>query len=323
MTSNNRRVGWGAFPQALLHALQWRLLLLWVVFMALPTLVMSFPVSKALGQLLDHSVHAGALAERFDALYMSDVLVLLTQDNGWLGGIQIVSLVITLLLSLFLTGMVLTAVRSARRARLGELMRGGLSQYWRMLRLMLWGLVLYAIAGGVGAGLFKLAATNAEHAVLQSDADFGRLLATIAVAVLLVLAHAILESARAQLAAHENLRSATRAFGWGIAMLVRRPLVTLSLYLGTSIVGYTLVLLVGMLRIRIEAVGGVGYLAALLLAQLIVVILAWQRTARISALTMVAHATPPRQRAKPDVEKVARPGLLARLRIAIRYNPAS
>jgi hypothetical protein len=40
-------------------------------------------------------------------------------------------------------------------------------------------------------------------------------------------------------------------------------------------------------------VGVGGWIAAFVLAQVIVLILAWQRTARIGALAMVARATPP------------------------------
>lgn len=295
MTKNKKRVGWGAFPAALWSALQWKLLLLWVVCMALPTAIAALPLGRALGHLLDHSVHAGALAARFDGLLMGDALMSVFKHGAALGASRNTALLVTLLLSPFLTGMVVTAVRGARHPGLGQLMHGGLAQYWRMLRLMLWGLIPFAIAAGAGAALFHAASTHAAGAVLQSEADRGYLGAKIVLGVLLVLAHAIMESARAQVAADEGLRSATRAFGRGIAMLVRRPLATLGLYLGTSIIGYVLVALVGMVRIRTVAVGMPGLILAVLLAQLIVVILAWQRTARIDALARLARVASSRR----------------------------
>lgn len=296
MTNNKQRVGLGAFPKALWAALQWRVMLIWIVLMALPTAIAAMPMGHALSALLDHSVYADALAHKFDGLLMGDAITSAMRHNTGLGGAYSMAFIVTLLLSPFLTGVVVTAVRSVRYATLGELMHGGLRQYWRMLRLMLWSLIPYGIAFVIGSIAFRMASTHAQTAVLESVADHGYLAAKIILVVLVVLAHAIMESSRAQVAADESLRSATRAFGRGIMMLLRRPLATLGLYLGTSIVGYALVVLVGMLRIRTDAAGVGGYIVAILLAQLIVVILAWQRTARISALTMVACGVPSRRR---------------------------
>lgn len=300
MTINNR-VGLGAFRKALWAALQWRVMLIWIVLMALPTAIVTLPVGRALGALLEHSVHANALAHQFNGLYMGDALMLLVRHNGSIiNGAGLLGLVISLLLSPFLTGVVVTAVREPRSPGLGELMHGGLREYWRMLRLMLWSLLPYAIAILIGVAAHHVADKRADAATLQSVADRGYLAARIVLIVLLVLAHAIMETGRAQFAADGELRSATRAFGRGIVLLVRRPLAALGLYLGTSIVGYVLAGLVGMLRIRIEAVGA-GFVVAVLLTQVIVLILAWQRTARIGALATLARATPARQQAGSGV----------------------
>lgn len=293
---NKTRVGWGAFPKALWAALQWRVMLIWIVLMALPTAIVTWPVGHALGALLDHSVHASALAQKFHGLLMGDALHSIMHHNGAvIGASESLGVIITLLLSPFLTGVVVTAVQAPRHPRLGELMHGGLAQYWRMLRLMLWSLVPYIIAVVIAAIAFGAAHGYAAKALLESEADNAALVAKIITIVVLVLAHAMMESSRAQVAADDHLRSATRAFGRGISMLARRPLATLGLYLGTSIVGYVLAGLLGMLRIRTDATGVFGFIAAIVLAQLIVVILAWQRTARISALAMVARATPKRR----------------------------
>lgn len=307
--TNNQRVGLGAFPKALWAALQWRVMLIWIVLLALPTLIVALPVSHALGALLDHSVHATALAQKFHGLLMGDAMFSVIQHNASaIGASQSVALIVTLLLSPFLTGVVVTAVREARHPTLGELMHGGLRQYWRLLRLMLWSLVPYVIAVVIGMIAYHAADQHADAAILQSVADRGFTVAKVILVVLLVLAHAIMESSRAQLAANDDLKSATRAFGRGIAMLVRRPLATLGLYLGTSIIGYVLAGLVALLRIRTDAAGVGGFIAALVLAQVIVLILAWQRTARIDALARVARATPPRRRGVEVAAPVPAPG---------------
>lgn len=296
MNNHNRQAGIGAFIGAMGAALQWRLLLLWLLVMALPTAIVALPLWKTLGGLLDYSVHATALAHTFDTLPMGDVITQVGRHGDWLAGSNLGAIVVALLASPFLTGMVVTAARAPRSLTFGELMHGGLSEYWRLLRLMLWALLPFGVALAIAGAASGMAAKHAAAAVLESSAASGHRVAMIVTIVLLVLAHAMVESGRAQLAAEPLLRSATRAFFRGVGMLLRRPLATLGMYLGTSVIGYAIVLGLGMLRIRTDAVGVFGFIAALVLAQLIVVVLAWQRTARLFALAAVARATPSRRR---------------------------
>jgi hypothetical protein len=293
---NNDKAGFGAFLGALGAALQWRLLLLWLMVMALPTAIVALPLWKTLGGLLDHSVHASALARQFETLPMSDVIVQVTRHGDWLGGANLGAFIVTLLASPFLTGMVVTAARVPRSLTFGELMHGGLSEYWRLLRLLLWALLPFGVALVIAGAVSGWADKHAAAAVLESSADSGHRVAMIVTIVLLVLAHAMVESGRAQVAADPLQRSATRAFFRGVGMLLRRPLATLGMYLGVSVIGYVIAFLLGMLRVRMDAVGVFGFIAALVVAQLIVVVLAWQRTARLFALGAVARATPARRR---------------------------
>jgi hypothetical protein len=297
MNNHDRQAGIGAFFGALGAALQWRLLLLWLVVMALPTAIVALPLWKTLSGLLDHSVHATALAHTFDTLPMSDVIAQVGRHGDWLAGSNLGAIIVTLLASPFLTGMVVTAARAPRSLMFGELMHGGLSEYWRLLRLLLWALLPFGVAFAISGAASGMADKHAAAAVLESSAASGSRIATIVTVVLLVLAHAMVESGRAQLVADPMLRSATRAFFRGVGMLFRRPLATLGMYLGVSVIGYAIVLGLGMLRIRTDAVGLFGFIAALVVAQLIVAALAWQRTARLFALGAVASATPARRRA--------------------------
>lgn len=291
MTRNKQPVGWGTFPSAMATALNWRLLLAWLIVMAIPTVLVALPVGQALSRLLDHSPHADSLAHGFDGLLMGDALYSMLHHNAALAIMPRVALVVTVFLSPFVTGMVIALMRARQRPGFGALMHGGLTQYWRMLRIMLWALIPYGIAVVLGFLAFRWASSGAEDAVLQSTADRGYLIAKIVLVVLLVLAHVVVESTRAQVAADVHLRSATRALGRGVMTTIRRPLATLGLYLATSIVGYVLVGLVGMWRMRVDAIGLGGWLLAVVLAQVIVLLLAWQRTARIAALSRVAQTT--------------------------------
>lgn len=290
MTRNDNRVGIGAFFAALVGGVQWRLIVIWVLLMLLPTCAAVLPIKNVLGSVLDHSVHSAAWAKQFDMLPMFDAFMHIGKQSAGIQGASALAMLLTLLLAPFLTAMIVATLRAQRGLGFGELMHGGLGDYWRLFRLMLWSLLPFGIAIGIAAAAFGWADKSAEAATLQAVADSHHHIALWIAVLVLVLAHATMESARAQLAADPGLRSATRAFGRGFKMLLSRPLATLGLYLGTSVLGYGLVLLVGMWRIHTPAIGGVGTVLAFGLAQLIVVVLAWQRIARLHGLTTLARA---------------------------------
>ena len=281
-----RRTGMGALVHALWAALQWRLLLLWIVAMSIPTAIVALPIWSRLGNLLDHSVHSAEWARQFDALAASDVFA----QFGGLGGASIVSVLVTLLLSPLLTGMAVTAVRAPRSPSFRELLHGGACEYWPMFRLLLWAALPFGIAAILGGVALGFAAMYGSESILQSQADLATNAAMIVLVVLLVLAHAMVELARAQLAADPEMRSATRALGRGIGVLLRRPFSALGIYVVVSILGYLLVLLLAMLRVRTTPADFSGFIAATALTQLITMAVAWQRTARLFALTDLVRA---------------------------------
>lgn len=292
MNQHNTQANFGSYVQALRNAFQWRLLLLWIVTLAIPTLIVAIPLRKVLGGLLDHSVHSLAWARHFNALAMGDVMANLPHAGTGLPGDFSFATILTLLLSPFLTGMAIVAVRSTARLSLGGLVHGGITEYWRMFRMLLWAILPFAIAFAIGGASMAIARKHAEAAVLQSSADFGVHIAMTVMIVMLVLAHVIAESGRAQFAADGSLRSATRAFGRGAIMLLKRPVATLGMYLGVSVLGYIVAFILGMIRIRMTAAGGFGFIMAEVVTQLIVITLAWQRIARLYALAGVARSTP-------------------------------
>ena len=285
---HRNKSGFSAFLAALGAGLQWRLLLVWLLLMLIPAAVGAWPMNAALGALLDHSVHSKAWAASFDALGMGDAFIQLGKSMPAIGAGATAGFLLALLLSPFLTGMVVSSARSARRLGFGELMHGGLHEYWRMVRVLLWSLVGWAIAIGIGVAAMHMSSEHAKTAILESSVDTWRHVAMTVFVILLVIAHAIAEASRAQFAADPKLGSATRAWGRGIKMVFGRPLATFGMYLGVSIIGLVLVLVFGMLRVRMPAVGVGGIILAFVLAQLVVLSLAWMRIARIHALACVS-----------------------------------
>lgn len=287
-----RPIGFGAFPGALGAALQWKLLLLWFFFTLIPALIVSRPLHAMLSSLMDHSVHAGEWARSFQGLPMTDVFVDIGRHGmPALTAAFMFGTVLALLMAPFLVGMSVTAVRGTQRPGFGELMHGGLREYWRLFRYMLWALVLYAIVAVVGGFASKLVSGYADKAILESSVDTWQTVAHGVVIALFVIAQSMIEAGRGRIVADANQRSATRAFFAGIGTLFRRPLVTLGMYLGVTVIGMVIALLLGMWRVHLVSVGVGGVILALVATILVVVTMAWMRTARLAGMAAIAEAS--------------------------------
>lgn len=285
-----RRPGFGALISAMLSALQWRLLLLWLLIMLIPTTLVALPFWRVLAGMLDHSVHAAAWAQHFNAMMFGDVGFALSEHVGWLGGTAILGLVTTLAMSPFLDGMIIGSGRAGRSLGFAGLLHSGLVEYGRMFRLMLWSLLPYLAVVGVAMLGSHLADDHADKAVLQSQADVWANIAHGLLLAAFALAQCIVESARAAFIADATLRSATRALGRGIGQLLRRFFRTMLFYLLVSAVGFAVAAAAGVGRIHVTAVGTSGFLMALLLSQLMVVALGWMRIARLFALASLGRS---------------------------------
>jgi hypothetical protein len=164
-----------------------------------------------------------------------------------------------------------------------------------MFRLTLWSLLPYATAIGLGVVAMVAAHKSADHAVLQSAADRYQRTAVWVLAVLFMLAHAMVDAARAAFIVDPGLRSATRALGRGFMQLMRRPLGTLLSYLVIGAIGSAIALACGVGRVHTPAVGLGGFLLALLFAELAVLAVGWMRIARLFALAAVGRSLAPRR----------------------------
>jgi len=288
-----RSVGFASLGSAMRTALQWRLLLLWLVIMLIPASVVALPLWRMLGGLLDTSVHASEWAQRFSGLMFSDVMFALGEHFQWFGAVAMIGLALTLLLSPFLDGMIIGSGRAGRVLGFGDLLQNGLVEYGRMFRVMLWCLLPYGLLMAVMHASGNAVDKYAETAVLESRVDLYGNLMHVLVLIAFVIVQSIVESARAAFIADVTLRSATRALWRGIRQLVRRPLKTLLFYLVVTVVGLLLASLFAVARIHVTAFGGVGFLLALLLSQLIVAMIGWMRVARLFALAEVARTVVP------------------------------
>lgn len=287
---HSRRVDMGAVLGALFAALQWRLLLLWVLLLLVPVMVASLPLWQALGGLLDHSVHASEWALHFDMLMFGDVMQALGTQHPMFHGAVLASVVCAVLLLPWLNGMVVASGRAGRPLGFGGLLQGGLTEYGRMFRVLLWSLLPYA--GAIFLVQFGLdrADDHVDTAVLQSQADTAQHIAWWVSGLLLVIVQSWVESARAAFLADTGLRSATVAMIRGLLQVLRRPFSTIFAYVLVTAIGFAIALGVGLLRVQTVAADTQGLLLAFALGVFVVVALGWMRTARLFALSEVARS---------------------------------
>jgi hypothetical protein len=265
-------------------ALQWRLMLIWLMAVLLPTALLALPIWSSLSPLLDNSVRAPELARALDGVAFTDMVAELRRNAVSLQAGGIAALVLTLLLSPFLTGAIVTAGRAQQRATLRELCAGGVAEYPRMFRMLLWAVVPLGVALALGGALADAAETYAGKAVQEADAARWQLAATVAAALLVALANLTLDAGRAQLAIDRRRTSAVKAWWWGVKLLLRRPGAMLGAYALLTVAGLLLAALLAVARLNVAGSNALLLLAAFLLAQLIALAMAWMRAARLFAL---------------------------------------
>jgi hypothetical protein len=293
MMSATTRPGFSIVPRAARAALQWRLLLLWSGCLLAPAVLMALPLWRLLGASFDYSVHAATLAHEVDLSSLADVAANLGRGGPALPFAALTALALTLLLSPLLSGMAMSAARAPQPPGFGALIVGGLRDYPRMARMLVVALIPLGVAAGLGALALAAASRYDETAILQSNSDAVRLAAVLALLLLLALAHATLDAGRAELALDRRRRSALVAWSDGCKLLLRRPLATLGIYLAITLAGLALAALLSLGRIHLAPVNAASFIGALALTQLIVMVLAWMRTARLFAMVELARGARP------------------------------
>lgn len=267
----------------------WRLLLLWVLLSLLPAAWLALPLWRLLGASFDYSVQAPALLTHIDLVALADVVHNYGHGSASLplGALQ--ALALTLLLSPWLTAMVLSAARANTTLGFRALLAGGANDYLRMARMLLVALLPLVLASLLGNAAAAMAERYADGAVLASAAAHASLAATVLMALLLMLADASVDTGRAILALDRRRRSAFIAWWQGCKLLARHPLLVLGAYLPLSLAGLAVAAALAMARAHLAPIGAAAIVGALLLTQLVVLTLAWMRTARLFALIAVVR----------------------------------
>lgn len=288
MNRTHRRGGLSAALLGLQSALQWRLWLLWILATLLPTLLVALPLWSSLEPIFGTTLHGEDIASGRNLPLLLQGLLETGDHLAWIPGGLGASTLLMLLLSPWLTGMVVASMRAGRTLGFGELVRGGVAEYWRLLRMLLWSALPLGLALVAGSAAMSGLKSGAEDAVLASEAEAAARNGLIVAGVLFLLAHATVEAGRGWLGADLALRSVVRAWWRGLKLLLRRPLATLLVYLIASVVGYGLALLFAWLRLRVDGVAPGAAVAGFLAAQGVVAMLAFGRIARLHGLGALA-----------------------------------
>jgi hypothetical protein len=344
MMNTTARPRFSLFPLAALSvrparaALQWRLLLLWAGCLLAPAALMALPMWRLLAGSFDHSVHAAALALDVDLTALADLVANYGRSGAAFPLAAFVALVLTLLLSPLLSGMAMSAMNtlgagtvaprgamnplstigtmatagSARPLGFRALLAGGLREYPRMARMLIVALVPLGLAAALGGWAMRAAGSYGETATLQSSSDAARMVALLLLLLLLALAHSTLDAGRAALALDRHRRSAFLAWWHGCKLVMRRPraaLLTLALYLAITLTGLALAALLSVARVHLPPIKAAGFIGGFVLTQLIVMVLAWMRTARLFAMielaTVEGEKSPLRARNPPPRTQIS------------------
>ncbi|MBC7455535.1 MAG: hypothetical protein H7335_17960 [Massilia sp.] len=159
-----------------------------------------------------------------------------------------------------------------------------------MARMLMLALIPLGLALGLSAALLDAADRYGRAAQLESDADGARLLALLGALLLLMLAHASIDGARAALALDRRRRSVVRAWWDGCTLLARRPLATVGLYLAVTAAALMVASPLSLARIHLPPVSAAGFIGAFVLTQLIVMTFAWMRIARLFVMVALAQS---------------------------------
>lgn len=265
-------------------ALQWRLLAWWAGLLLVPAAVSTLPVWQLLSGAFDHSVRASELAASLDLTAIEDLMAANARAGTGIGNGSLLAVLLTLLLSPLLTGMALHAARAPQPPGFGALLAGGVQEYMRLLRMLVWAVVPLALMAALAGLALSVAGKFGERAILESSAEHARMAAIAVAALLFALADASVDAGRAVLASDRRRKSAVKAWWHGFKLLLRRPLATLGSYLGITIAGLALAALLAIARLNVPPLGIGGLLGAFVLTQLAVVTIAWMRCARLFAM---------------------------------------
>ena len=306
----------GLFRRSLRRGLRWRVLLLWWASLLVPGAIAAAPAFAFLRQSLDHSVRAPRVVAWMDGATAIEMVRRLAADGAWrppLTGLGAAALAL-LLAAPFVAGAMVTAALSDEELPFRQLLAGGGELYGRMLRTALAGLIPLSVAGGLVAGIVKLALIADQRALTETAAHRIAVLAAVAAALVIFICHLLVDAARAQFAADPARRSALAALWSGARMAAKRPLRAAGIGALGAALGLGVSLALMAVRLQIAQTGAASMALAWLLAQGAQLAVGWGRALRIEGLAELSRAdVADRARPPPSAAQVVHSTTLSAL----------
>ena len=275
--------------RAMRRALQWRLLVLSPVVLLVAATATLFPLLRALGEVFDRSPRWQELTglDSFGAAGLAKVLQ--GPASGTVAtGVQ-TSIVLALLLAPLLAGAALVVADADARPRIRGLLSGAAAYYPRLLRMQLAALIPLGAAGLLTSVLMRWSSHVDDAATSEAATHASSRIAwTLAIALVFV-AQLVIDAGRARLAAEPERRSAVKALGAGVKLIVKRPAQALAIGASTTAVSLLIAAIVLVVRNQIAQTSGAAVLFAFLIGQLAVMAIAWGRAAKLCGLVEIAR----------------------------------
>ncbi len=281
----------GLLRRSLVRAAQWRLLALQLILLALSGWVAVQPWADFLERQLAFLPDVRELTNRLSAPVALDLIAQLGgPESGHPEQSILMAAVLALLFGALFAGATLAEATSEEPLSSRELFAGGATFFGRMFRTLFAALIPVGLSGALVASVVKWSESVRETAVTESAASGNARLSAIIAGLVVVLVILWLDAARAQFAAQPVRRSAFFAVFAGGLLLLRRPLRSVWIGLGTLSISLVVASLFLLLRHHLEQASAGKILLALLLSQLALASLAWGRAARLIAFCELARA---------------------------------
>jgi hypothetical protein len=280
-----------AWRRALSHGAQWRYLVAFVLGTLLPALIALGPVHAFFKSLFDQSTRSRELVSSLDSSAFFEVLHQLGEPSGVAVGKGLPgAILVALVIAPAMAAAAATVAKSDARVDVRDLLGGVGSLYPRMLRMAVTSLLPFGVASAIAAVIVTLVGKANEHSVLESAASRNSLIAGLAAAVLVWLAHSTVELGRAFLVAEPERRSAFLAWWSAVRLFVRRPVQVLGLCLVTTLAALLLAAVFTAVRLRMSPSGPLTIAIEFLVAQAAVAAIGWGRSSRLAGLVEVVRA---------------------------------
>lgn len=276
----------GLYRRCLRRSLRWRVLLLWWAALLVPAAIAGAPAFAFLRAHLDHSPRAPEVVAWMDGATSIELFRQLGEDGSWralIGGLGAAALAL-LVASPFVAGAMVASAGADDPLPFRPLLASAGELYGRMLRLALLGLIPLGLAGGMTAGIVKLALDADARVLTETGAERIRLLAAAAAGFALFVGHLLVDTGRARFAADPGRRSAIGSLWSGVQLLIRRPLRVLLIGAIGALVGLGVAAALMALRLQIPQRAPMTLALAWLLAQGAQVAIGWGRAVRIEGL---------------------------------------